>query len=319
MKNLICIVISVILVIACLASCKGEEKDSKISIVATIFPQYDWTAEVLGDKADGVNLTLLLDSGVDLHSYQPTAKDIVTVSSSDLFIYVGGESDEWVEDVLKEASNKDMKKIALMDAGDLLVEETVEGMQETEEEGEEEEETEYDEHIWLSLKKAQVCVEAIAKALGEIDSDNAQYYKNNADAYIEKLKSLDKEYEETVSNSTQKTLIFADRFPFRYLTEDYGLNYFAAFKGCSAESEASFETISFLANKVNELSVPCVIAIEGSDRKIAKTVISTANNSSLSIVTLNSMQTITLKDVKSGTKYLDIAKSNLDSLKKALA
>ena len=319
MKNLVCIIISIVLTVTCLVACKSEKADGKISIVATIFPQYDWTLEVLGDKSDDVNLTLLLDSGVDLHSYQPTAKDIVTVSSSDLFIYVGGESDEWVEDVLKEASNKNMKKIALMDAGDLLEEETVEGMQETEEEGEEEEETEYDEHIWLSLKKAQICVETIAKALGEIDSENAQYYKRNADAYIEKLKALDKEYEEMASNSTQRTLIFADRFPFRYLTEDYGLNYYAAFKGCSAESEASFETISFLANKVNELSVPCVIALEGSDQKIAKTVISTANNSSLSIVTLNSMQTITLKDVKSGTKYLDIAKSNLDSLKKVLA
>ena len=321
MKRFICAVISVFLIVSCIAGCETDKNGkSKINIVTTIFPQYDWTREILGEKLSDVNLTLLLDSGVDLHSYQPTAKDIVTVSSSDLFIYVGGESDEWVEEILEESTNKDMKKIALMDYDNLLIEETVEGMQETEEddEDEDEEETEYDEHIWLSLKKAQTFCKVIAKTLGEIDSKNADYYTENADKYIEKLDALDKEYESVVGNSTQKTLIFADRFPFRYLTNDYGLNYFAAFKGCSAESEASFETISFLSNKVKETGVPCVIALEGSDGKIAKTVISTANDPALFVATLDSMQSITLKDVNSGKTYLDIAKSNLASLKKAL-
>ncbi len=198
---------------------------------------------------------MLLDDGVDLHSYQPTAEDLEKIASCDLFIYVGGESDEWVEDALKSKTNKNRVEINLMDAlGDSVKEEEeVEGMQsedEHEHEGEEaeSEEPEQDEHIWLSLRNAEVCTQAIADQLKKLDPSNKTEYEDNATAYKEELTGLDKEYQDTVEHAKRKTLLFADRFPFRYLADDYGLKYYAAFKGCSAETEASFKTITFLAN-----------------------------------------------------------------------
>ncbi|MCQ2455226.1 MAG: metal ABC transporter substrate-binding protein [Clostridia bacterium] len=325
MRKIISLIIALLIIPLCVTGCakdNSDENSKKLNIVATVFPQYDWTREILGEKAENANLTLLLDNGVDLHSYQPTAKDIVTVSNSDIFIYVGGESDEWVDDVLKEASNENLVKINLMECkgNNVLEEETVEGMEEEEhEEHEGEEETEYDEHVWLSLKNAKNYTNIIADEIAKLDPENADYYKENAKLYAEKLDKLDGDYEAAVKNGTKKTLLFADRFPFRYMTNDYGLKYFAAFKGCSAESEASFETISFLANKVNELGLNSVITLKGSDNKIAKTVITTSKNKNLDIVTLDSMQTTTSKDANSGETYLKIATDNLESLKKALS
>ena len=219
---------------------------TKISIVTTIFPEYDWVREILGDKADSAEITMLLDNGVDLHSYQPTADDLIKISDCDLFVYVGGESDGWVDDALKNATNKNRKVINLLEIlGDSVKEEeTVEGMQEEEEDHEEKE---YDEHVWLSLKNAKTLVGAISAALQELDPGNKDTYATNAAAYIEKLSALDGEYQAAVSAGTYQTLLFGDRFPFRYLVDDYGLSYYAAFVGCSAESEASFETVSFLA------------------------------------------------------------------------
>lgn len=217
--------------------------EKKISVVTTIFPQYDWTRAVIGDQAENFDLTILLDDGVDLHSYQPTVDDLIRLGSCDLFIYVGGESDAWVEDALKEAVNPDMIVIDLLDAmGDAAKEEEiVEGMEAEDEEGEDEEEgLEYDEHVWLSLRNASVLTQTVADAIAEIDPENAEIYKANAAAYIEQLQALDAEYQAAVDGSAVKTLLFADRFPFRYLTDDYGLDYYAAFAGCSAESEASF-------------------------------------------------------------------------------
>jgi len=266
--------ISIILVLLVLTGCSGNNQDNvKIKVVATIFPQYDWVREIAGDS-DNIELTLLLNKGVDLHSYQPSANDILAVSSCDIFIYVGGESDEWVADVLARAKNKDMTVINLLDVlkESLHEEETVEGMQGEEEDGEEN--AEYDEHIWLSLKNAQLACGAIKDALSQKDSENKAIYEANCNSYVEKLQSLDKQYEDAVAGAKRKTVLFCDRFPFRYLTDDYGIKYYAAFVGCSAESEASFETITFLANKVDELGLSSVIALEGTEHKIAQTVIS---------------------------------------------
>ena len=295
----------------------GSAADEKIRIVTTIFPEYDWVREILGDKADSAEITMLLDNGVDLHSYQPTADDIIKLSDCDLFVYVGGESDGWVEDALKSAANKDRKVINLLDVlGDSVKEEeTVEGMQEEEEDHEKKE---YDEHVWLSLKNAKTLVGAISAALQEIDPDNKDAYAANADAYGQKLSALDAEYQKAVSAGTYKTLLFGDRFPFRYLVDDYGLSYYAAFVGCSAESEASFETVSFLAKKVDEGKLPCVLTIEGKNHKIAETIVQNTAGKNQKILTMDSMQSTTSQDVANGTTYLSLMAKNLDVLKEAL-
>ena len=273
---------------------------------------------------------MLLDNGVDLHSYQPTADDIVKISDCDLFLYVGGESEGWVEDALKNSANKDRKVINLLDVlGDSVKsEEVVEGMQEEEhehEEGEEHEdgevhehEEEADEHVWLSLKNAEVLVGAISNALQELDDDNKEIYAANADTYVKKLAALDAEYQTAVDNATCKTVLFGDRFPFRYLVDDYGLNYYAAFVGCSAETEASFETISFLAKKVDELGLPCVLTIEGAQHKIGETIVQNTAEKNQKVLTMDSMQSTTSKDVKNGTTYLSVMEKNLSVLKEAL-
>lgn len=341
MKKVLSLMIAVLLAVGCLSACnsgssQSDKDNGKIQIVTTIFPEYDWVMNILGDNPAKADVTMLLDTGVDLHSFQPTAEDILKISTCDLFIYVGGESDEWVDDALQEATNKDMIVINLLDAlGDAVKEEEViEGMQEEEhdhehEDGEddhdedhehehEECEVEYDEHVWLSLKNAAVLVNSISAAIQKIDPDNAESYKKNAAAYVEKLNALDAEYTAAVSAASVKTLLFGDRFPFRYLVDDYGLSYYAAFVGCSAETEASFETITFLAQKVDELSLPAVMTIEGTDHRIAETIVQNTLTKNQQILTMDSMQATTAKDVENGTTYLSIMEKNLSVLKDAL-
>jgi len=303
---------------AAFAGCSSSADDGKLSIVCTIFPEYDWVKNIVGDSED-VKLTMLLDSGVDLHSYQPTADDIVTVATCDMFIYVGGESDEWVDDVLKQKTNDDMVVINLLDVlGDSVKEEeTVEGM-EPEEGEDDEDETEYDEHVWLSLKNAEVIVSYIATELGKIDTENAAAYTANAASYNAQLSSLDTQYAEAVSAAKFNTLVFGDRFPFRYLADDYNLTYYAAFSGCSAESEASFATIIFLANKVDELGLNCIIKIEGSNNNIAETIKNNTTSKNQTILTVNSLQSVTSADVKNGVTYISVMNENLTTLKTAL-
>ena len=305
------------MVMASLSACSApvKKKSDKLKIVTTIFPEYDWVNAVLGDKASDAEVIMLLDNGIDLHSFQPTATDIANIADCDVFIYVGGESDGWVADALSEATNKDMKVINLLDVlGDKVKEEeVVEGM-----EGEEEEEIEYDEHVWLSLRNAQILVREISDVLGEADPDNKDTYTKNADSYIEQLESLDNDYKIVVDNATYKTVVFGDRFPFRYLVDDYNLSYYAAFVGCSAETEASFETVVFLANKVDELGINNVLVIENSKKDIAETIIENTESKSQSILTINSMQGTTSKDAKEGATYLSIMQDNLDVLNEAL-
>ncbi|MCR4731428.1 MAG: zinc ABC transporter substrate-binding protein [Saccharofermentans sp.] len=537
MKKLLSVVVAAFLAVGSLTACSsaGANGKNKIKIVTTIFPEYDWVMNVLGENPAGAEVTMLLDNGVDLHSFQPTATDIMKISSCDLFVYVGGESDDWVEDALKEATNKDMVVINLLDVlGDKVKEEeVVEGMQEGEhhhdhEGGEEdhdhehsheeekeiteadikprevsefagewqslypvlmtgaldeyvkyqaekksitveesraqieakwncgvktikiegnsitlyyddgtkatgtyeyagfatkkddtgkitsirheflrtsgdgpkyvmlndhghepadsvehfhiyfgdnnfdelvtttsnpffvdakldakgcldnvmgheqghdhssqeteadhdhehdhehhheEGEIEYDEHVWLSLRNAQVLVQSISDAMQKIDSANAATYKKNSDSYIESLKSLDNDYKAVVDAASNKTILFGDRFPFRYMVDDYGLTYYAAFVGCSAESEASFETITFLSKKVDELKLPVVLTIEGKDHRIAETIVQNTASKDQKIMTLDSMQSASTADYKGGTTYLSIMKANLSVLTEAL-
>ena len=315
MKRIISVLLCAVVLIAAFAGCGSAKSGSgkQLKIIATIYPEYELVKQIVGD-VDNVEVDLLLDKGVDLHSFQPTAKDIINISSSDVFIYVGGESDKWVDDVLKEAQNKDIKALNLIEAlGDMAKEEkTVEGMQ-SEDEGEEDEK-EIDEHIWLSVKNASKLCKSIADTLGEKDPDNKETYSKNSEAYIAKLNELDGQYEQACKSAKNNTLIFADRFPFRYLTDDYKLKYYAAFSGCSAESEASFKTLVFLANKLDELKLNKLIIIDGSDKKIADAVIDTAKTKDVEVLTLNSMQSAVGDD----DTYLSIMQSNLDVLKKAL-
>ena len=321
MKKILALLLALWIPAAVLSGCAPQDDSAasnKLNIVTTIFPAYDWVREILGAETDRAEITTLLDSGVDLHSYQPTVDDIVKISDCDLFLYVGGESDGWVEDALKNAPNKERKVIRLLDVlGDSAkAEETVAGMQE--EEHDHEEEAEYDEHIWLSLKNAQVLVAAISEALQETDPARKDTYAANAAAYVKKLSALDGEYRAAVDSGKYKTLLFGDRFPFRYLADDYGLDYYAAFPGCSAETEASFETVSFLAGKMDALGLPCVLTIEGTQHKIAETIVQNTAQKNQQVLTMDSMQAVTANDAASGVSYLSIMEKNLSVLKKAL-
>ena len=320
MKKRILFTIIMILLMGIVSGCgnRHDKNDGKLHIVATIFPEYDWVMNVLGDKAADADVTMLLSSGVDLHSFQPTADDIIKISKCDIFLYVGGESDEWVKATLQKAQNKDMIVINLMDVlGDAAKEEEIKEGMEAEEE-EEGEETEYDEHVWLSLNNAKLFVNEIRDALSKADAANSETYSANAASYIEKLNELDGKYRDAVANAGVKTVLFGDRFPFRYLTDDYGLDYYAAFVGCSAESEASFQTIIFLAEQVDKLGLSYVLTLENSNTKIAETVISSTEGKSAQILSMDSMQSITSADVKNGVTYLSVMEKNLGVLTKAL-
>ena len=505
MKKIITLVLALAMAVSLFTGCgkknnaeTGESDPNKLSVVTTIFPEYDWVREILGGKAESTDLTMLLDNGVDLHSYQPTADDIVKISDCDLFIYVGGESDGWAERVLKNAANRKMKVINLLEVlgESVKTEEIVEGMQEDghdhghshdeqltendiedrtlsdfagawkslhpfllngdldkfcEHRAEEDEDSsttkdtywekykaswqcdaekisingdtitftyadgktvsaeytyagyqpklndegkirsvryqfettsadapeyvqfndhghepgeaehfhiyfgndgfdalmsaktnpffvkdalsaedildelmghghgeEKDEHVWLSLKNAQALCVTIADALCAIDPDNKNTYIANAAAYRDKLAALDTDYQAAVDGAAHKTVLFGDRFPFRYLVDDYGLRYYAAFVGCSAETEASFETISFLAKKVDELGLPCVLTIEGAQHRIAETIVQNTAGKNQKVLTMDSMQSTTSKDVANGATYLSVMEKNLSVLKEAL-
>lgn len=312
MKKIIVLLLGALMVLSVLSGCdKKNDNDNKLKVVTTTFPIYDWVREVLGDV--DVDVEVLLNNGVDLHSYQPSIEDIAKINNADVFMYVGGESDGWVESVLE--SNKNVRVVNLLEVlGDSVkLEEELEGVEHDHEHDHEDEE-EYDEHVWLSLRNAKKCVEAIKEVLCELDSTNMDRYKKNAEEYIEKLELLDQKYMEVVSNSKNNTLVFGDRFPFRYLVDDYNLNYYAAFVGCSTESEASFNTITFLAKKLDELGLTSILTIEGNNHKIAETIIKNTENKNQEILTLNSMQGRILE----GDTYLSIMENNLEVLKKAL-
>ena len=315
----------------------GEAKaKEKIKIVATIYPEYDFVKSIIKGNEDKFDVKLLLTSGIDIHNFTPSAKDILDVGKSDLFIYVGGESDKWVEGVIRQATNDNLETINLLELlkGKIKVEELKEGMEnddyhhdkddehdeenEEEHEKEHEEEIEYDEHVWLSLNNAKLIYESIGKEIIKLDSENASLYKENIDSFVSELEMLDKEYKDAIDNSKRKLLLFADRFPFRYLVDDYGIDYYAAFKGCSAETEASFETIKFLSDKLSTEKLPYIIIIERSDDKIARAVIENSTEKDTKVETMYSMQSVNSEDILNGASYLSFMKKNLDVLKKAL-
>jgi len=339
-----------LLLAACGTKSETDGAAKKVSVIAVTYPQYDWFKNVLGGRADAVDLKLLIKNGADLHSYQPSAQDIAAIASADMVVYVGGESDEWIEKALAATPKEGRIEVNMMKVlGDRVKEEeVVEGMEHHHEHGEEaegpehehhehakvtepaeatsehhhhdeEEEVENDEHIWLSLKNAEILIKALAESIAKLDTAHATEYHMNAALYIAKISALDAQYRATMENATLKTILFGDRFPFRYLVDDYGIKYYAAFVGCSAESEASFETITFLAGKMDSLALPAIFTIDGSDGKIARAILDASKKSkNAEVLMLNSMQSVKDEQIKAGADYLSIMRGNLEVLKKAI-
>ncbi len=341
-RKLIAMIITIIalLVAGCTAAPFGAD-DGSLNIVCTTFPAYDWLRNLTVGN-EGVKLTLLVDGGVDLHSYQPTTDDVVKIASADLFVYGGGASDSWVEDALKEAVNDDMVVVNLMDALADRVQpmahksaaDDVTHNHEQENEAAHSHEHrqghqddhanqaahghQFDEHIWLSPKNAEIIVKQLTNQLVASDSENALLYGQNSAHYLAELKQLDDAYQKAIGEAAHNTLVFADRFPFIYLCVDYGLEYYAAFSGCSAESEASFETIAFLADKLDALELGAVLVLEHSDGKIAQTVIDNSGRDDVKIIQLNSIQSLTAAEIKDDKGYLEMMYDNLSALQEAL-
>ena len=307
-----------------------EEGADKVSVVCTTFPQYDWVLNLLGDAAEAFEVSLLVKNSSDIHNYQPSAQDMIAMKEADLFLYVGGESDSWVEDLMKADATLYDKGVSLVAAlGDeALVEEIVEGMEHNHDHGDGSDhapgkehvydsET-LDEHVWLSLENAEILCQYICGRLQELAPRYTEVIAANTAEYVKALHELGAEYQNVVDESAHNALIFGDRFPFRYLTEDYELEYYAAFAGCNAEVEAGFDTIIGLADKVDELQVPCVLVIDGSDKSLAEAILQAAGNGDKEILTLDSMQSVSWEDILQGANYLDIMKANLEVLRKAL-
>lgn len=313
--------IVMLLAMLTLSACKDKNKaneskvdEDKVNVVATIFPEYDFLRQIAGDH---INLTMLLKPGAESHSFEPTPKDIKNVEHASLFVYVGGDSDAWVESILESIDTTDTKLVSLMNCVELVEEEIVEGMTpEAEEDGDEdEEEVEYDEHVWTSPKNSIVIVQKLCDTLCEIDSTNEADYRRNTNDYIKKIENLDKEFIEVVDTAKRKEIIVGDRFPFRYLVEEYGLTYYAAFPGCSTDTEANAATIAFLTDKVKNDEIPVVFHIELSNGKICDSI---CEETGVKSEQLNAVHNVTKEDFEAGITYLDMMEHNVQVLKEAL-
>lgn len=311
---------------------KGDNTRGKLKIVTTIFPEYDITRAIAKDKVD---LELMIKPGVDVHSFTPTPQDIKTVQNSDIFVYGGTEHDKWVENLTKSIDMKNKKVVKLVDGIQQLEEESVDGMkhehhhddkkedehnhdhkhEKEDEHNHKGEEKELDPHYWTSPKNAIQMVKTITNALVEKDPDNAEFYKENAKNYIKQLEGVDKELHDVVDNAKIKKVVIADRFPFRYLFKDLGLEYRALFSGCSVESTASAGQIKKMVDYVKENKIPVVYHIEMGKGELAETV---AKNSGAKVKLLHSIHTVTKEDFDKGITYIDLMKQNVEALKEGL-
>lgn len=322
MKRLICGVLIAVLILPSLLLCGcrlSSEDDGKLTVVVTVFPAYDWARNILGDRLEDedVELILMTDDGSDMHSYQPTFDDRISVTSCDLLIYVGGTDDAWVEEAMGSATHRPATIHLLNTLGDQVKHVTpTDGTDHHEGDGHLHEEV--DEHVWLSLRNAATLCDAIANQLTALDPVHGITYQKNAGNYIGKLNVLDGRYSTMAKAAVRDTVLFGDRFPFRYLLDDYGIRYLAAFSGCSADTSASFETVTHLAGKVNELGLPCVLTVAHSDGNIAASIVANTTDKNQAILVMDAMQTVTASMVASGVTYLGIMETNLDVLTSAL-
>jgi len=315
---LLLIIATVLMFVGCGKQPKPAADNAKISVVATIFPPYDFARAVAGDKAD---IAMLLPPGSESHSFEPRPQDIVKIKKSGVFIHVGGESDAWVKDILKSVDNPGMKVVTLMDCVEAVEEEIVEGMQSEEGAGGGGDGgggaggPEYDEHVWTSPRNAKLIVMKISEALREADPANADVYRENTEAYLSQLDGLDAKFKGAVDSAARRTIVFGDRFPFRYFADAYGLKYFAAFPGCATETEASAKTVAFLIGKIKREKIPVVFHIELSNEKMAAAI---AEATGAKARLLHSCHNVSKADFESGKTYLDFMAANADALREAL-
>lgn len=318
MKKWITLWSSLLLVCLLLAGCgsQGEEEtqpdgeEQRLQIVTTVFPAYDFARAVAGEYA---NVTLLLPPGTESHSYEPTPADIIAVEECDLFIYLGGESDAWVDTILDSTGAGD-KAMRMIDCVDLLEEETVEGM-ETEHEDHDHglgEVVGYDEHVWTSPKNAAAITRAIGARLEELDAAHAQDYAAGAEDYAGQLEALDGEFRTFFDGVTDKTIVFGDRFPLRYFAEEYGLNYYAAFPGCSTQTEPSAATVAFLTDKVREEGISTVWYIEFSNHLVADSI---AEAAGADTALFHTCHNVSAEDLENGATYISLMEGNLERLR----
>ena len=307
------------MVVTVFASCaktpaEKTEESGKLKIITTIFPPYDFAKQITGDKAD---VTMLLPLGSESHSFEPSTQDIVAIQNCDIFICIGGESEKWVEKAMDSIDANKVKIISLLDLVDAKEEEVVEGMEAEEEEEEEKGGAviEYDEHVWTSPVNAKAITIALSKAICEKDAENAEYYKQNTDAYVKELEQLDKDYRDMMLTAKRDRIVVADRFPFRYLCDEYGIKYSAAFAGCSASTDPSANTVKYLINKVNEEKIPVIFYIEFSQKTVANTVLQSTDAKALE---LHSCHNVSQEDFNNGVGYLELMNRNLEALREAL-
>ena len=314
-KILLVFVVAVFSIVSLTGCNKNKDNENKLTIVTTNFPSYDFARAVVKDNKD-VELKMLLKPGAESHDFEPTPQDIIDIKNSDLFIYTGGESDEWISDILDDIDTDKTKVIKMMDLVDVKEEEIVEGMEdEEEEEHHDEEEVEYDEHVWTSPVNAIKIVNALRDEVVSIDNDNKKVYEDSAKEYTDKLEKIDNEFKDIVKNAKRKEIIFGDRFPLRYFVDEYNLKYYAAFPGCSAQTEASAKTISYLVDKVKEDKIPVVFHIELSNGKIAEAI---SKETGAKVLEFNTAHNISQKDFDAGVTYVDIMEENTKVLKEAL-
>lgn len=303
MKRLIAILLCLCLMLCgCTAEPEKPHDETKLQIVCTSFPAYDFAREIAGDRAE---LTLLIKPGSEVHSYEPTPKDMIRIQESDLFICNGGESEQWAETLITPKLNT----IYMMDCVD-TVEESADGIYNAEDG-----EPELDEHVWTSPLNAIKISEEICNALCKLDTDNAEAYKTNFTAYKAQLMALDREFRQVIKNSGKHTLVFADRFPMRYFALEYGLDCYAAFPGCSSETEPSAKTVAYLIDRVRVDKIPAVLYMEFSNQKMADVICEDTGCRKLPFYSAHS---VSAEQFEQGVSYLDLMRINLNSLKEAL-
>lgn len=312
MKKIISILLcaAIMLGISACGSADVKSDNGKINIVATIFPEYDFARAVAGDNA---NIKMLVSPATEIHSFEPSPQDIAAVQNADLFIYIGGEGDAWVEKILSAVDTSKMTVLKMMDTVSVVEEEIVDGM-EAEEESDSDE-IEYDEHIWTSPKNAMSMVNAICGAISEIDKENADIYEKNAAAYNAEIQAVDDEIKQVVDAASKKMLVFGDRFPFRYFADEFGLSYYAAFPGCSGETDASAATVAKLVKRIEENSLPAVFYVELGNHAMADSI---ANQTGTKALMLHSCHNVSKEDFDNGVTYVDLMKNNVETLKEGL-
>lgn len=301
------------------ANTQTADTAAKVKVVTTIFPPYDFAKQVAGELAD---VEMLIGPGEEAHTFEPTPQDMIKIQNADIFVFAGGESESWVHGILGSFDSSGIEVINMMELCDAVEEETVEGMEEEhggDNEDEKEtggaEEKEYDEHVWTSIDNAQIISQAIADALCDVDEQHAPTYRENCETYLSELSSLKKDISRTVGGGVRKTIVFGDRFPVRYFTEEFGLEYYAAFPGCAEQSEPSAGTVAFLINKVREENIPVVLYIEMSNGKVADTI---AESTGATTRCFNSCHNVTMEQYLAGTTYIDLMRENNEVLKDAL-